>query len=148
MDRKPLIIAVALLFVVFFGVWAGKIYLENKPDVSREESEILLDEYKENISESYRELNTNYEGLDKETQATEWEGFSRDWMQNQTDVRPPLLDKKLPKSSIDRRNLLMAAQNELLPLWTEYNKAFTGKSVNEEKISRLKQRVEDILKNT
>jgi len=146
MSKKPIIITIVILLLAIVGVW-GYQYVKDMPQVSQNDSEKLLSEYKDDLHDLYVELNNTYNGLAAENRQAEWETFSKDWVPRLLNVRSETLEKRLPEQYENTKAMLMAAQNSFLPLWAEYNKDFIGENSNDSKIEELKNRIENILKN-
>lgn len=146
MSRRPYIIIVIVLLVAIAAT-VGYMYLKKMPQVSKDETQNMLGEYKADLQQMYDELNENYEKLAVEPDITGWQDFSSDWMPRLSGIRPTDVDKRLPSDYDGRKNVLVSTQGALISLWTEYNKDFTGDESDEQRVEELKSRIEDVFNN-
>ncbi len=146
MNKKSVIIMIAVLMLAIIGIWV----LNNMEDlfpVSEDDSRKAVEDYKNNLEKLYTELNDTYNRLEKVEGNQEWENFSRDWMPRLIDSKPDSLDRKLSKEYEGKKAVLSYAHETLISLWDEYNKDFIGRKSESEKIEELKNAIEDIFNN-
>lgn len=144
MNNKLFIIVVAILLLAILGVFGFR-YFQDMPKVSGNDSEKILGKYKEDLTGLYTELNGTYDRLAASKNGAEWEEFSKQWMPKLINVRPDVLAEKFPAEYEDVKITLMTAQSDFIPLWTEYNKDFTGEGSDPEKIREFRNRIENAL---
>jgi hypothetical protein len=143
-NNKPFVIIVAVLLIAIIGVF-GFQYLRDMPRISGNDSEKILKQYKADLIEQYNELNAAYDEMSATGNKAGWEEFSGKWIPDMINVRPDVLSEKFPDRYEDTKITLMAAQSDLIPLWTEYNKEFEGKGSDPERIKEFKLRIESAL---
>jgi hypothetical protein len=146
MSRRPYTI-ILLVLLVAIAAALGYMYFREKPQVSRDETQDMLGEYKDDLKDMYTELNDNYDRLAAVPDAAGWQSFSSDWMPRLSGIRPADIDKRLPSDYDGRKNVLVSTQGALISLWSEYNKDFTGSESNEQRVDDLKNGIENVFEN-
>ena len=161
MSRRPYTI-ILLVLLVAIAAALGYMYFREKPQVSRDETQVMLGEYKADLKGMYTELNDNYEKFAAAQQDAQpdvpepnaaqpdvagWQSFSSDWMPRLSGIKPADVDKRLPSDYEGRKNVLVSTQGALISLWTEYNKDFTGDGTDMQRVEEMKTGIENVFDN-
>jgi hypothetical protein len=146
MSRRPYIIILIVLLVAVAAV-LGFMYFREKPQVSKDETQVMLEGYKAGLEEAYGVLNDTYGQLAADKNTAEWQKFSSEWIPGLSEIRPADIDKRLPSEYEGKKNLLLSTHGALISLWTEYNRDFTGDVTDQERVKEMKTGIEDVFKN-
>lgn len=147
MSRRPYIMILIILLVAVAAV-LGYMYLRERPQVSKDETKVMLEGYKAGLEERYAALNETYEQQTEVKNVEEWKAFSTEWIPGLSGIRPTDVDKRLPSEYEGKKNLLISTQGALISLWTEYNRDFIeNDAADEERAEEIRTGIEDIFKN-
>ena len=146
MSRRPYIIILIVLLVAVAAV-LGFMYFRERPQVSKEDTQAMLEGYKAGLEDAYAVLNNTYGQLSTEKNTGVWQKFSSEWIPGLSEIRPADINKKLPSEYEAKKNLLVSTHGALVSLWTEYNKDFTGDATNQELVKEMKTGIEDVFEN-